>query len=91
MGGMLGAAGAGASDGVPANLDSALSVLPPEEAARWRETIEADAEQQAYMATEQQGGGFSDAYSVLRMAGGQGASGSGLLGLLGAGEGTQEE
>jgi hypothetical protein len=90
---MLG--GSSAGDGAPADLDSVLSMLPPEDAARWRETIEADAQRQASVVAAQQAGGqgeasdFSDAYSALRMASGRGASGSGLLELLGAGEGVQ--
>ena len=76
-----------------ADLDAVLGVLPVEEATRWRQTIEADAERQARMAEQQEaangGEGFSDAYSALRMAARRGAS-SGLLGILGAGEDQHE-
>ncbi|GAB4814156.1 hypothetical protein N2152v2_001202 [Parachlorella kessleri] len=76
-----------------ADLDAVLGVLPAEEAARWRQTIEADAERQVRMAAQQEatggGEGFSDAYSALRMAARRGAS-SGLLGILGGVEDQQE-
>ena len=75
------------------DLDSVLGVLPAEEAARWRQTIEADTERQVRMAAQQEaadgGEGFSDAYSALRMAARRGAS-SGLLGILGTVDDQQE-
>lgn len=89
-----GGGGAGRPAEAPADLDAALSVLPPEEAARWKETLEADAERQAHMAAPGRegptgGAGFSDAYSALRMAGRSRSAGSGLLGMLG-GAGAEE-
>lgn len=89
-----GGGGAGRPAEAPADLDAALSVLPPEEAARWKETLEADAERQAHMAAPggegpAGGAGFSDAYSALRMAGRSRSAGSGLLGMLG-GAGAEE-
>lgn len=83
MDGVLGGAGEGAA---PADLDSVLSVLPEEEAVRWKGIIEADTQRQERMLAAEAAGagadsGFSDAYSALRMAGRRGAS-SGLLGLL---------
>ena len=88
--GVLGGSGGAGPSGEPADLDSVLSVLPADEAARWKATIEADGERQDRMTAAPQPPGFSDAYSALRAAGGRSAS-SGLLGILGGGGAEEEE
>lgn len=80
-------------DDGPVDIDAALlSVMPPEEAARWREIIQQDMEQMAQTEGQPSGaeGGFSDAYNALRMSMQRGRSRSGLFGLLSEPEGSQQ-